>query len=172
MKKNTILTLVGITTLLLISLLIISKKYSLWPSWICSKTESTQTSSPINSNVMPIEEVTLITEVTTPEEFENLRKDEMPILIKFYATWCGACQYVDTYFPALAQHFKGKVTFYTINNDNKTITDLIEQTHFLKEPIAYLPTFVLMKHGSINQQIIGVKEFEYMQSKIAEIFSL
>lgn len=116
--------------------------------------------------------ISLVTEIHNSNDFEQLLKDDMPVIIKFYAPWCGACQYVDHYFSTLATMFENTVHFYQINTDNADVMNLIQESHYIKESINYLPTFVLIQGNQTYKQFQGAKEMHELQQEIQNTFTL
>jgi thiol-disulfide isomerase/thioredoxin len=162
MKKNSFL-LLALCVIASLASVIICNKFSVWP---CKKSSpnshSEDNSSTHTSN--------FIKEITTESQLEDARKDTLPVVIKFYADWCGGCQYMQTYFPALAESFKDKVHFYAINADNEKVMTAVQESNLTKEPIHSLPTLVLLQNGNIHKQIVGVKEFAELETEIIRAF--
>jgi thioredoxin 1 len=79
-------------------------------------------------------------ELTSQEDFESLLKNEKrPIILDFYASWCGPCKKIAPYFEDLSQMYKN-VCFVKVNCD--VADDVSENFH-----VENLPTFVLLKNG-------------------------
>lgn len=118
------------------------------------------------------ENIHQLREILTEQDFEDLKQSSDQIVVKIYADWCGGCQYVNAFLPSLQDQFKKDVTFYALNADNTKIMDQLTKSNMVEEPIAYLPTFLLIKNGVIKKQIVGVKEFDQMASIIKTTFGL
>lgn len=82
---------------------------------------------------------------------EMLAASDVPILIDFYAPWCGPCQMMASIVEQANQHLKSRVRMVKINTDN--YPNLATQYR-----IAALPTLVLFKQGREVDRIEGVMQ--------------
>jgi len=83
-------------------------------------------------------------------------EDHKPLIIKFYATWCGACQALDPVFSQTATKFKDKAHFGAIDVDNKELQkarDLLG--------VKAIPTIIYVRTGYEDQKAFDerVKHF-------------
>ncbi len=109
-----------------------------------------------------------VMEITTPEQIDELAQSKQPMVIKFYAPWCGACQYVGSFYANVAQALPG-VAFYSIDVGNKKVMDRIEEAgSLLSSPVEYLPTFVYRSNGYVVKQTTGAQEQAAMVEAIAQ----
>lgn len=111
--------------------------------------------------------VKLISDV---KELAKIIKSKKPIAIKFYADWCGACNYVKGPFSEIANELPD-VTFYEINVDDQDIMSYIDEHKVAKDGVEALPTFVLRQGDKINDQIVGGMSKEKLAEKIKKVFS-
>ncbi|MGB3559695.1 MAG: thioredoxin [Geitlerinemataceae cyanobacterium] len=82
---------------------------------------------------------------------EMLAASEVPVLVDFYAPWCGPCQMMAAILEQVNRQLKQKVRVVKINTDN--YPDLATQYN-----IAALPTIVLFKNGQQYDRIEGVMQ--------------
>lgn len=81
-------------------------------------------------------------------ESEVLQSD-LPVLVDFWAPWCGPCKAIGPVVEELAKDFGEKIKFTKCNVDNNPVTPS-------KYGIKAIPTLILFKEGSVVDQITGM----------------
>ncbi|MDD4297027.1 MAG: thioredoxin [Ruminiclostridium sp.] len=90
----------------------------------------------------------------TKENFENevLRSDK-PVLVDFWAAWCGPCRMVAPIIDSVAADYIGKAKVGKINVDEQS--ELAE-----KFKIMSIPTLIVFKNGQIAESVMGARSKE------------
>lgn len=96
-------------------------------------------------------------ETNLPKSFEELiTTHDKPILVDFWAPWCGPCKMVGPELEKLAKDWKGKVSIIKINTDEK-------QEIAGKYKITGIPTLILFKNGKEVHRISGAMQSEELK---------
>ena len=91
-----------------------------------------------------------VIEITT-ENFENeVLKADVPVLVDFWAVWCGPCKMVSPIIDELADDFEGRGKIGKVNVDEQM--ELAE-----KYKVMTLPTVMVFKNGEMVEKAVGAK---------------
>lgn len=98
----------------------------------------------------------------TAENFESqVIKSDIPVLVDFWATWCGPCRMLAPELEKIAEQFDGKIKVGKINVDEQVKLAVVYN-------VQVIPTMILFKDGKIVKKTTGFLD----KSEIIESFSL
>ena len=87
----------------------------------------------------------------TRENFENeVMKSNIPVLIDFWAPWCGPCRMMGPIIEQLAEEYEGKAKVGKVNVDEEG--ELSQAFGVMS-----IPTIVLVKDGKVVKQAVGAR---------------
>ena len=85
----------------------------------------------------------------TSENFEEeVLKSEKPVLVDFWASWCGPCKMIAPIFEELAEEYKDEVKIGKVNVDEQA-------SLAAKFRVTSIPTLILFKNGEITKSSVG-----------------
>ena len=98
-------------------------------------------------------------EVTiTTENFESLKNGEKPLVVDFWATWCGPCRAIAPYIEELAKEYDGKIVVGKC--------DVEENDDIVMEfGVRNIPTILFFKNGEVVDRLVGGQSKSAIQKK-------
>jgi thioredoxin 1 len=100
------------------------------------------------------------TQTFTDGNFDSdVLKASTPVLVDFWAEWCGPCRAMEPSITALAADYVGKVRVGKLNvDDNPTVT--------MKYMVRGIPTVILFKGGQVVDQLVGLADKGTLKSMV------
>ncbi|NTV90923.1 MAG: thioredoxin [Clostridiales bacterium] len=100
-----------------------------------------------------------IVTVTSANYTQEVEKSAVPILVDFWAPWCGPCRAVAPILEQLAAKYDGKVKIGKVNVDE-------QQELAVKFRVMSIPTLILFKDGKVVQQMVGLRAAQELDDMI------
>lgn len=95
------------------------------------------------------------------ESFKDIIQGDIPVLVDFFATWCGPCKMMHPTIEALGKEMTGKARVLKIDIDkNQAVANQFQ--------IQSVPTLILFKKGEIMWRSSGVMDKESLKKQINE----
>jgi thioredoxin 1 len=103
-----------------------------------SSSSSTTSTSGANQTLLEISE----------KNFDEIVAGDKPVLVDFWATWCGPCQFMLPIFDKLAKKYSDRVSFGRINvDDNQGVA--------MRFDVYAIPTFIVFMNGKAIDRAVG-----------------
>ena len=100
-----------------------------------------------------------VIKITSKNFEEEVFKSNVPVLLDFWASWCGPCKMVSPIVDAVAEEVEGRVKVGKINVDE-------EQELAKSFSIMSIPTLVVINNGKLVNQAVGVRSKEELLDMI------
>lgn len=104
--------------------------------------------------------------VFSTDNFDSeVLKSDIPVVVDFYADWCGPCKMLSPFVEAMEPLYQGKVKIGKLNVDNNP--DIAEKYNVMS-----IPTLLFFKNGQLVNTSVGMISKDSLQEKIEQLASM
>jgi len=105
-----------------------------------------------------------VLEVSDATFDQEVLRSEQPVLVDFWATWCGPCRAIAPMVDSLAASYAGKLKVIKVNVDENGATPS-------RYGIRGIPTLLLFKGGKVADQIVGYVPQDVIEEKVQRLLA-
>jgi len=106
-----------------------------------------------------------VLEVSDATFDQEVLKSEQPVLVDFWAVWCGPCKAIAPTVDALAAKYAGQLKVTKVNVDQNGATPS-------RYGIRGIPALLLFKDGKVADQIVGYVPQEVIEEKVQKVLGI
>ena len=102
-----------------------------------------------------------IIHITGDNWLSEVKNAQIPVLVDFWAEWCGPCRALAPILDELATELNGKLKIVKVNvDDNQQIA--------AEYSIRSIPTMLIFKGGTVQEQMVGALRKDMLMAKVAK----
>lgn len=95
---------------------------------------------------------------------EELKKQTVPVLVDFWAAWCGPCRLMEPIIEDVAKEFEGKLMIGKLDVD-------ANQASAMKYQTLSIPTMIFFKNGVEVRRLVGYQDKASLEKNINEVLA-
>lgn len=101
----------------------------------------------------------MVIEITKQNYETEVVKSDVPVLLDYWATWCGPCSMQSPIVDAVAEEYSGKIKVGKVNVDDEG--ELASEA-----AIVSIPTLIILKNGKVLEKMVGVQSKDELEENI------
>ena len=105
------------------------------------------------------EDISMVLNITKENYDSEVINSDLPVIIDFYADWCGPCKMMSPVIDEIAEKYNGKVKVGKVDVDK-------ESELASKFGVMSIPTIVIIKNGEVSKTFVGVQSKENIVKEI------
>ena len=98
-------------------------------------------------------------ELTDATFDQEVTKSNVPVLVDFWAPWCGPCRMIAPIIEKLGSEYQGKAKVFKLNTDDNPNTAM-------QFRVQAIPTLLFFKSGKVAEQLVGVQPEKEIRQKL------
>ncbi len=98
----------------------------------------------------------------TDASFEAIMAEGKPVIIDFWATWCGPCQMIGPIIDELAEEYNGKIIIGKVDIDSNPELPT-------KYGVRNIPTILFIKDGEVKQKLVGAQSKNTLKAEAEKL---
>jgi thioredoxin 1 len=103
-----------------------------------------------------------VTELTDTNFDEEINKSDLPVLVDFWAPWCGPCIMMAPIIEEFAKDYQGKAKVCRLNTDEA-------RDSAMEFGISAIPTLILFKAGQVQKKWVGLTSKKDLAAAVDEL---